>query len=187
MPGICIFMGYDPSRMDYSPLFLTREAAVEYLTKGAMIWTYFIHWLACAMIHSHKIGFNSQLNFGAPIGMQDTEFLHRVSQYAFYGSAQSLRSLMSHTVYANSMDFMCAEFISKFARRIPLTANNGNVHMCVWPLPAADPGHRSVCRDEVAELYVRMYLDARGLSIADLDAAVIATEESYSSIYDIMV
>ncbi|KAJ6556110.1 hypothetical protein B0H19DRAFT_1151920 [Mycena capillaripes] len=105
MPGISIFMGYDPSRMDDSPLFLTREAAVEYLTKGAKIWTYFMHWLACAMIHSHENGFNSRLNFGAPIRMQDTEFFHRVSQYAFYGSAQSLRRLMSHTVYANSMDF----------------------------------------------------------------------------------
>ncbi|KAJ7757176.1 hypothetical protein B0H14DRAFT_2634952 [Mycena olivaceomarginata] len=170
IPGISLFRGYDLRRIDQSPAFYRYDQAVEFVATAQKIWAYYMHWLACAII-SHEHGFCSQLNFGAPLRMQHTEFVHRLNKYAFYGSGQSLRRLMSHAIYANSMDFLCAEFISRYVRRLIVAERCGDVYLAIWPLPASNPDDRS--REEPVEQFVRMYLNEEGLTLDDLDVSII--------------
>ncbi|KAJ7738208.1 hypothetical protein B0H14DRAFT_2638538 [Mycena olivaceomarginata] len=170
IPGISLFRGYDLRRIDQSPAFYRYDQAVEFVATAQKIWAYYMHWLACAII-SHEHGFCSQLNFGAPLRMQHTEFVHRLNKYAFYGSGQSLRRLMSHAIYANSMDFLCAEFISRYVRRLIVAERRGDVYLAIWPLPASNPDDRS--REEPVEQFVRMYLNEEGLTLDDLDVSII--------------
>ncbi|KAF7343162.1 hypothetical protein MVEN_01747000 [Mycena venus] len=186
IPGISLFRGYDLRRIDQSPTFYRYEQAVEFVATAQKIWAYYMHWLACAIIISYEHGFRSQLNFGAPLRIQHTEFIHRLNKYAFYGSGQSLRRLMSHAIYANSMDFLCAEFISKYARRLIVTERHGDVYLAIWPLPASNPDDRS--REEPVEQFMRMYLNEEGLTLDDLDVSIIEIDCGCgSSIYDLTV
>ncbi|KAJ7862933.1 hypothetical protein B0H14DRAFT_3444427 [Mycena olivaceomarginata] len=106
--------------------------------------------------------FCSQLNFGAPLRMQHTEFVHRLNKYTFYGSGQSLSTPHEprHLCQLDGLP-LCGVY---FQRR-------GDVYLAIWPLPASNPDDRS--REEPVEQFVRMYLNEEGLTLDDLDVSII--------------
>ncbi|KAJ7754696.1 hypothetical protein DFH07DRAFT_822955 [Mycena maculata] len=161
-------------RMNDSPSFATRAEASKFVTNAQKIWVYYMHWLTCCILTSIENGYNSAWNFGAAINMSTTEFVHRINKTAFYGSGQSLRRLMSHVVYSNAMDFLCAHFISKYSRRLLVTEHQGAVHLTMWPIPKETPMDPS--QEEPAEQFMRMYLHQNGLTIDDLDNEVMLAE-----------
>ncbi|KAJ7475586.1 hypothetical protein B0H11DRAFT_2235291 [Mycena galericulata] len=159
MPGILLFRGYGMRRMNDSPSFSTREKAVEFLVTAQKIWVYYMHLLTYIILISKEHGYNSHWHLGAPINMSDAEYTHRVTKDACYGGGQSLRRLMDHGVYTNSMDFLCANFISKYTRRLLLSFRDNRVYLTMWSVPKEMPG-----QDELGDQFTRMYLAEYGLS-----------------------
>ncbi|KAJ7488742.1 hypothetical protein B0H11DRAFT_2405808 [Mycena galericulata] len=86
-------------------------------------------------------GYNSAWHFSVLINMSPREFTHRTNKHAHHGSGQPLRRLMSHVVYSNSRDFLCARFISKFTRRLLVSERQGDVYLSMWPVPKETPMH----------------------------------------------
>ncbi|KAJ6570672.1 hypothetical protein B0H10DRAFT_2237786 [Mycena sp. CBHHK59/15] len=107
--------------------------------------------------------------------MSHTEFLHRASKNAFYGGYESLKRLMSHQVYANEMDFVCACFISRNAQRILFSERKGATYITIWPLP--DCRYDDLCAAEPSDQFLRMYLMEQGLDMEDLDTSVMSEED----------
>ncbi|KAJ6533872.1 hypothetical protein DFH09DRAFT_1284321 [Mycena vulgaris] len=180
MPGISLFRGYGMRRINESPSFATEQQAIDFAATGQKIWVYYMHWLTCSVLSSLEHGYNSRWSYGAPINMADEEFLHRISKTASYGSGQSLRRLMSHAVYSNSMDFLCAQFVSKYARRLLVSERHGDVYLTMWPVPA-----ETATVQEGADQFLRMYLYEQGLTLEDLDDEVLRIQEPESSMYEI--
>ncbi|KAJ6611670.1 hypothetical protein B0H10DRAFT_2223840 [Mycena sp. CBHHK59/15] len=174
MPGISLFRGYT-SRDLNDVVFQTIAAAKEYISAVQKIYTYYLHWVANCIRNSVECGFHSKWNWGAPINMSHTEFLHRASKNAFYGGYESLKRLMSHQVYANEMDFVCACFISRNAQRILFSERKGATYITIWPLP--DCRYDDLCAAEPSDQFLRMYLMEQGLDMEDLDTSVMSEED----------
>ncbi|KAJ7658770.1 hypothetical protein DFH06DRAFT_1195843 [Mycena polygramma] len=158
---------------------------MDWVLNGQKIWNFYMHFLACCVIISQEHGYSSHLNFGAPIKMPHIEFVHRINQHAFYGSAQTLRRLMSHAVYFNAMEFLCARFVSTFTQRILVTERNDKAYISVWPLPMTSLSH---CREDPAERVVRYHLHEHGRSLTDLDNAmmkVTADQHTRVPVFDV--
>ncbi|KAJ6616829.1 hypothetical protein B0H10DRAFT_1948840 [Mycena sp. CBHHK59/15] len=160
MPGISLFRGYT-SRDLNDVVFQTIAAAKEYISAAQKIYTYYLHWVANCIRNSVECGFHSKWNWGAPINMSHTEFLHRASKNAFYGGYESLKRLMSHQVYANEMDFGNHLF--------SLTA----ITMLIKFLKYDD-----LCAEEPSDQFLRMYLMEQGLDMEDLDTSVMSEEDA---------
>ncbi|KAJ7504011.1 hypothetical protein B0H11DRAFT_2222109 [Mycena galericulata] len=170
-PGILLFGGYSVRRMNDKPGFATRAEAIDFAVTAQKIWVYYMHWLTNVIINSHEHDYCSYWNPGAAINMARTEFTQRINGHAFYGGGQSVRRLMDNLLYANAMDYLCAQFLSKFTRRLILIERRGSVSLTMWPVPKQSSLFDPI-PEEPADQLVQNYLADEGLTIADLDDEV---------------
>ncbi|KAJ7195592.1 hypothetical protein B0H12DRAFT_1245541 [Mycena haematopus] len=108
LPGISLFQGYEmPEGEELNNRnFLSAVETESYIIDLEQILNYYTHWLIDCGQNSLSHGINSCWNFGAPIGMPKTEFLHRVAPGFMYGGGNpSVHRLLSNPVLANEMDF----------------------------------------------------------------------------------
>ncbi|KAJ7120474.1 hypothetical protein C8R43DRAFT_1151729 [Mycena crocata] len=175
LPGICLFRSHNLRRVDDTPTFPSKQQAKDWISASQRMWTYYMHWFTCKSITSIEHGIASQCNPGAAIDMFDIEFHHRVNKGRSLGCHQSIRRLMSHAVYANSMDFFCARFLSNSTKRLLASERKGQVYLTVWPALSYSVNPSQI---EPGEQFLRMYLQEQDFSLKDLDAEIWALDEA---------
>ncbi|KAJ7844805.1 hypothetical protein B0H13DRAFT_1908708 [Mycena leptocephala] len=191
MPGISLFAGYifhDPDEL----AFTSQEAAKQFIRDAQEVYVYFVHWMANCIRNSLEHGYRSAWNWGAVIGMSRTEFIHRCNLHRTYGGYFSLRHTMAHAVRGNEMDFSeytslataapqlihhpeCAALISRYAQRLLVSDRDDQIRLAIWPLP--EPTSLTWLQ-EPADNFIRMYTLELGLTMEDLDTAVVGVMQT---------
>jgi hypothetical protein len=108
IPGISIYSTYQLNPPGRITRFSTEEDVHEYVKLAKAVYHYYINWIANAIRISTEFGYHCSFNWGAPLGMSKTEFIHRVTRYFSYGGYTSLEQFMGHQLHRNAMDFACA-------------------------------------------------------------------------------
>lgn len=75
------------------------------------ICAYYVLWIANAIRKSVESGFHSSWNWGAPLGMVKTEFIHRITPTFNYGGYSDLAIHMHNRAEESTMDFGMLRFI----------------------------------------------------------------------------
>ncbi|KAJ7120348.1 hypothetical protein C8R44DRAFT_921465 [Mycena epipterygia] len=174
IPGISLFRNYVARDVD-EIAFASPAAAKDYISLAQEVYVHFLHWTANCFRSSLEHGYTSEWNLGAAIGMSRTEVLRRITPNITYGSHSSLKRLMSHDIHANEMDFACANLISLHAQRLLISEREDDVYLTIWPLP-----ERSyyAFNEEPGDEFMRTYLEEMGLTLEDLDTAVMSKEQT---------
>ncbi|KAF7333102.1 hypothetical protein MVEN_02375500 [Mycena venus] len=166
MPAISLFRGYTHRTFE-SRVFDTIDAALTHLSVLQAVCRYYVLWVANAIRMSTELGFRSQWNWGAPLGMSHTEFLHRVSRNFRYGGYGTLAKYMNHQLLRNHIEFACAHFIRHSAEQLLITTSSDRHYIAVWPL--SDDQHLPITSREPADNIARTILAEKGLDVEKLE------------------
>ncbi|KAJ7346359.1 hypothetical protein DFH08DRAFT_961794 [Mycena albidolilacea] len=175
-PGLSLFRGY--LGVTFEALYHSREEVWEIVELLGKVIPYFVFWIANGVRISIEHGYSSCWNFGAPIGMSRTEFLHRVSRNFFYGGYSSLAVKMRDEADRNEMDFACARLVSPDATHLICTLRDSDTYLAVWPL--ADDDHPIQAREPMDHLTRAILKEsnctvedvAKGLELMELEDAL---------------
>ncbi|KAJ7436383.1 hypothetical protein B0H11DRAFT_2256265 [Mycena galericulata] len=173
-PGIALCGGYAlpvGEELDFVT-FYSPDEALDYIRTVHEVYVYYLHWLANAIQIAAKLGPIAIFDAGAVIGMPKLEFHRRV--FAGISHAPSLAELMNNPVLANEMDFKCASIIARRTKRLLITNEEDSVVGTIWPLPLRSV---YVFDDDAADLHMHLHLHRQGLTINDLNTAVLAQGE----------
>ncbi|KAJ7258549.1 hypothetical protein C8J57DRAFT_1472280 [Mycena rebaudengoi] len=169
IPGISIHSTYQLNPPGRITRFSTEEDVHEYVKLAKAVYHYYINWIANAIRISTGFGYHCSFNWGAPLGMSKTEFIHRVTRYFSYGGYTSLEQFMGHQLHRNAMDFACSRLLSNDPNLRIISFTRGERTFLVrWPIP--------YYTHEMGDVFVGIYLRERSYTLAGLDAFVINHE-----------
>ncbi|KAJ7500114.1 hypothetical protein FB451DRAFT_50613 [Mycena latifolia] len=170
MPAICLFR-VNTHRTFEGRRFNSMADALEHITTLQKVCRHYILWIANAIRLSIESGYHSCWNWGAPIGISKTEFLHRTSRTFFYGGYSELAVHMSNRAEQSEMDFACARLVSPHSSHLIFTNYDNDrdcdsrSYLATWPLP--EDQHLDVTEREPANQIIRLTLGAEGIDNID--------------------
>ncbi|KAJ7226152.1 hypothetical protein GGX14DRAFT_556900 [Mycena pura] len=160
-PGIILFRGYSIAHL-FHRRFASIELAMEFVHCARLVHNYYVLWVANRIRAFLRYGYDSQWNWGAPLGMAKTEFLSRNLPYFHFDSHRALERLMAHRVLRNAVDFACADLIAaRSDNRLIYMNRGGFAIVTLWPLfdPVADD----------ADLFTRHHMWELNITMEMLD------------------
>ncbi|KAF8139139.1 hypothetical protein K438DRAFT_1996335 [Mycena galopus ATCC 62051] len=164
MPGLCLFRGYT-GRTFESRLFDKPEGVLTNLAVLQAAIKYNFLLVANGFEIAKKLGLDSVINWGAPLGLSKLEFHWRVGG-RIYDGKHELAVYVAHKALRDHIDFACAHFIRRTADTLLITSRDERSYVAVWPL--SEDQHIPVTKRQPADNIARMILAEQGIKMEEL-------------------